>query len=105
MSLSIPTTSKPLAAKKVTASEPISPPAPVINATDMSGIQNRLERFTLGAQPRKYVIEQLCDAAPRRPAGRRGDVPVVRDVVRNVGAVGLGPATNRQVATRPFATE
>src|SRR5215471_12074219 len=121
MSLSIPITSKPCAAKKTAASDPTSPDAPVTTAMATLDSQTRaalarglctrrrrgsrrsndvLERRAICLQPSEHIVEHVVDTARGRPSGSGRDGGVVRDVVRNVELARLRDAAHRDRPSR-----
>src|SRR5215831_4475824 len=116
MSLSIPTTSKPFSEKNAAASDPISPAAPVMRATDMSAAaekvcrtsgrrvaQQRFDDETLLDEPVEHVVDDLFDPAHRMPSGCRRHACIVGHVVRDIERLRIGLAADLDTAVRSFA--
>src|SRR5204863_4187515 len=118
MSLSIPTTSKPFSEKNAAASEPISPAAPVMTATDMSpaaekmcrtsgrsAAQQRLDDRTLFNEPAEHVVDDLFDPARRMPSRRRRHSCIVGHVIRDIEGLRVRIAADLETAVRSFAAQ
>src|SRR5215472_7689086 len=86
MSLSMPTISYPLPAKKRTASPPIKPAAPVTTATLMVSYcsEDRRQRAAIVHQPLVYVGQRRAQGVLRPPPGFSAYSRVVGDVVGHV---------------------
>src|ERR1700742_3645870 len=111
MSFSIPTTSKPWPMKWSTASEPISPPAPVMIATGTvlllppSGdldFERLGDPLLVGGRPLVYGGEHLLGAAPRSPPVEVEQPCAVGKLYGNVPLASLGDRRDRNlVADQP----
>src|SRR6516165_896633 len=100
MSLSMPTTSSPLAAKNRAASAPIRPAEPVITATAIprtSSIQYRLDLFAVLAQPLEDAVKYFRQRKLGTPTGGCCNCGIVRHIVRDVYRIGFRSRSDDQM--------